>query len=342
MEFFMELSDIVFGQTTITEPVLQELLLSPELNRLKHISSAGYYPAVPGFRHEQVNRFVHSVGVFMLLRRFGAPLEEQIAGLLHDVSHSAFSHTIDYIKKDAENQKVQGEQDKVHESFVKNSSLAPILQKHGFDVDYILDDSHFPLKENELPDICADRLDYTLRQALVFQCLKQEQIEHIITSLTVYDSSFVFSSPEAALHYANAFVWLNENCWSGLASAVMFSVSAQLFRRAIEQGFVNFSDFYKHDDDYVINQIKEHLRQDSKLQYYYSLLQMEPERFANYANDDIEPVFIKNRIVDPLVCIRNGCVRLSDLSKSYKDKITRQPKFKEYRIAPKISAAQAV
>ena len=99
----MELSDIVFGRTTITEPVLQELLLSPELNRLKHISSAGYYPAVPEFHHEQVNRFVHSVGVFMLLRRFGAPLEEQIAGLLHDVSHSAFSHTVDYIKKDTEN-----------------------------------------------------------------------------------------------------------------------------------------------------------------------------------------------------------------------------------------------
>ena len=338
----MKLSDIVFGETEVTEPVLLQLLSAPELTRLKHISSAGYYPAVAGFHHEQNSRWAHSVGVFMLLRRAGATLEEQIAGLLHDVSHSAFSHTIDYISKDNKSQKLQNGQDKIHNSFVKSSSLAAILQHHGFDVDYILDDSRFPLKENNLPDICADRLDYALRQAYIFRQLDLEQIRHIVSSLKIYDGSFVFASPEAALHYANAFSWLNENCWSGLASAVMFSVSAQMFRRAIEQGCVSMSDFYEFDDDYIIAKIEAALPKDSKLHYYYSLLQREPERFANYANEDIEPVFLKNRIVNPQVCIRNGCVRLSELSRTYKEKINNLPPFKEYRIAPKISAAQAV
>ena len=338
----MKLSDIIFGETEVTEPVLLQLLSAPELTRLKHISSAGYYPAVAGFCHEQNCRWAHSLGVFMLLRRVGATLEEQIAGLLHDVSHSAFSHTIDYISKNNKNQKMQEGQDKIHNSFVKNSSLAAILQYHGFNVDYILDDSHFPLKENSLPDICADRLDYALRQAYIFQLLDLEQILHVVNSLKINDGSFVFGSPEAALHYANAFFWLNENCWSGLASAVMFSVSAQMFRRAIEQGYISTSDFYDFDDDYIISKIKAVLPKDGKLQYYYSLLQREPERFANYGNEDIEPVYLKNRIVDPLVSIRNGCVHLSDLSRTYKEKISGQPKFKEYRIAPKLSAAQAI
>ncbi len=338
----MKLSDIVFGETEVTEPVLLQLLSAPELIRLKHISSAGYYPAVAGFRHDQNSRWVHSVGVFMLLRRFGASLEEQIAGLLHDVSHSAFSHTIDYISKDGTNQKRQDGQDKIHNSFVKNSSLAVILQHHGFDVDYILDDSRFPLKENSLPDICADRLDYALRQAYIFRRLDLEQIRHVVSSLKIKDGSFVFGSPEAALHYANAFLWLNENCWSGLASAVMFSVSAQMFRRAMEQGYISASDFYDFDDDYIISKIEAVLPKDGKLQYCYSLLQRGPERFANYGNEDIEPVYLKNRIVDPLVDIRNGCVRLSELSRTYKEKIANLPSFKEYRIAPKFSAAQAV
>lgn len=39
----------------------------------------------------------HSMGVFVILRARGAPLEEQIAGLLHDVSHTAFSHVGDWV-----------------------------------------------------------------------------------------------------------------------------------------------------------------------------------------------------------------------------------------------------
>ncbi len=33
----------------------------------------------------------------MLVNRLGGSLEEQIAALLHDVSHTAFSHVIDYV-----------------------------------------------------------------------------------------------------------------------------------------------------------------------------------------------------------------------------------------------------
>jgi HD superfamily phosphohydrolase len=33
----------------------------------------------------------------LLVRRLGASLEEQIAALLHDVSHTAFSHVIDSV-----------------------------------------------------------------------------------------------------------------------------------------------------------------------------------------------------------------------------------------------------
>lgn len=42
-------------------------------------------------------RYDHSVGVMLLIRMLGGTLEEQIAGLLHDVSHTAFSHVADYV-----------------------------------------------------------------------------------------------------------------------------------------------------------------------------------------------------------------------------------------------------
>ena len=94
----MIINDILYGQAEIDQPVLIELLKAPELQRLQQVGMGGYYPGSPyASGHRDYTRHRHSVGVMLLLRRFNAPLEEQIAGLIHDVSHSAFSHTIDYI-----------------------------------------------------------------------------------------------------------------------------------------------------------------------------------------------------------------------------------------------------
>ncbi len=109
----MDYKDRVYGRTEIFEPIILELLASPALQRLKGVDQFGYLPGyaiVPagGFPGGPVSRFEHSVGVYLLLRKYGAPLEEQIAGLLHDVSHAVFSHSIDYALHDDEKRRKTG------------------------------------------------------------------------------------------------------------------------------------------------------------------------------------------------------------------------------------------
>ena len=133
-------------------------------------------------------------------------MPEQIAGLIHDVSHSAFSHTIDYIRKDAEGEKTHDGQDKIHDGFVRASGLKTILERHGFNPDDILDDRNFPLKENELPDICADRLDYAVRQGYYdYHYLSFDEVQKIWNGLAVCNGSFVFADLKAAGLYAHTF-----------------------------------------------------------------------------------------------------------------------------------------
>ncbi len=338
----MIINDIIFGKTEVSEPVLIELLNAPEFVRLGNVSLAGYYPADVSFKHPEINRKVHSQGVFVLLRRFGASLNEQIAGLLHDVSHSAFSHTIDYIKNDLENQKVQGEQDRIHNQFVKNSSLAQILQKYGYDVDYILDDSNFPLKENELPDICADRLDYALRQAYIFGMLNLEQIHEVVDGLDVHNGSFVFKNQNSAHLYADTFCRLNDACWSGITSAIMYAFSAKMFRRAIECGVVELADFYKFDDNYIMAKINDSLAQDEVLNHYHAILELSPDNFVCTDNAQIEPVFLKSRVVNPPVLVGDELVRVADLVPKYREQIRNKPKFREYRLELKSTIAKVV
>lgn len=90
------IDDCVYGSCKITEPVLIELLQSPVILRLKGINQLGIPP-----EYDPTNvffsRYDHSVGVLVLLKKLGASLEEQVAGLLHDSSHTALSHQIDWV-----------------------------------------------------------------------------------------------------------------------------------------------------------------------------------------------------------------------------------------------------
>lgn len=94
----MRYDDAIYGRNEITEPVLLDLMKSDAMQRLKGISQHGV-TALLGIT-PPFSRFDHSVGVMLLVRRLGASLEEQVAALLHDVSHTAFSHVIDFVFND--------------------------------------------------------------------------------------------------------------------------------------------------------------------------------------------------------------------------------------------------
>src|SRR3989339_677686 len=134
----MKYLDKVYGESEINEPVILELIDSGAFQRLKGISQAGYFTPFSPAGRATVTRFEHSLGVFLLLKKYGARIEEQIAGLIHDVSHSVFSHCIDYVLAGASG-KEQDHQDNIFANFVKNSDILPILEKYNFDLDYILD-----------------------------------------------------------------------------------------------------------------------------------------------------------------------------------------------------------
>ena len=169
--------DIIHGEVEISEPVILELIDSPSIQRLKGIDQAGY--SEPYFPNTKHNRFEHSMGDYLLLRKYGAPIEEQINGLIHDVSHSAFSHCIDYVLASG-SQKNHDLQDNIFVDFVLKTEIPSILRKYDFDIDYILDEKNFPLQERDLPDLCADRIDYSLRTAIVFKESEQEEVRNIL------------------------------------------------------------------------------------------------------------------------------------------------------------------
>ncbi len=94
----MKISDPVYGVMEFTDSAVKEIIGLPHFQRLKRIGAGGLLGELK--EKGRYTRYEHSIGTMMLLQRLGARREEQIAGLLHDVSHTAFSHTIDYVLGD--------------------------------------------------------------------------------------------------------------------------------------------------------------------------------------------------------------------------------------------------
>lgn len=321
----MKYIDRVYGEFEITEPVILELISSPTLQRLKDIDQAGYIePYFPGTYY---SRFDHSVGVYLLLKKYGAPIEEQIAGLIHDVSHSVFSHCIDYALTTG-SQKEHNHQDTIFDSYVCKTEIPKILKKFGLSAEYILDDKNFPLKETTLPDLCADRIDYSLRTAVVSGELSERDKDYLLEHLSVENTKWVFRDLKSAKKYAELFFKLNTVHYAGFASAIMLKTVGDCVEYALQERYISENDLYTTDTR-VIEKIKSFLNKDEKLQLFWERMNNKI-KVQNNPNDYTVEVFVKSRAVDPLFIDIRTAKRVSEVELPWSEVVKEELKPKRY------------
>ncbi|MFQ6087873.1 MAG: HD domain-containing protein [Candidatus Methanofastidiosia archaeon] len=138
------IQDTVHGAIKL-KGLFMDLISTPELQRLHGIKQLGFcYLAFPGANH---TRFEHSLGVGHLALRIAEELELSkdekrlliAAGVLHDVGHPPYSHTLEYLlhqllgvdHMELTKKIVEGEYS-ITDS--ERSSIPEILERHGLDV----------------------------------------------------------------------------------------------------------------------------------------------------------------------------------------------------------------
>ncbi len=323
----MTYKDRVYGESEIDNPLILELIQAPSIQRLKGIDQRGYFE--PYFPGTDFSRFEHSLGVYLLLKKYKTSFEEQVAGLIHDVSHSAFSHCIDYVLETG-SEKEQSHQDSIFKDFVRKTEIPLILQKHGVDVDYILNETNFPLKEKDLPDICADRIDYSLRTAIVFQEISEKDVNSILDTLSTKNNYWIFNDLESAKNFAQLFFRLNSLYYAGLVTAIMFATVKDYLRYALKNNYVNKDDLYTTDKE-VLEKVGKYLERDKELKFLFDKMNNRVEIENNPKDFDIN-ILVKSRAIDPL-CKYNGEIKkISEIDKSWGEIVKKESKPKEYFI----------
>lgn len=321
----MILTDKIYGTFTLKDVLVEELTNSPSFQRLKGVYQNSLPPRYLGTTLREftkaVTRFDHCIGVFLLLRKLGATYEEQIAGLLHDVSHMAFSHAYDWIMEDYQKSDDHVySQDARHVDFVKSTDLYEILKKHNLDADKIIHHTDFKLLDSDVPELCADRIDYFLRE------FDKSEASQFISSLTVYKNQIIFREGRLALEFAKSFLARNRENWASYESASRFHILARTMRYAMKKGYVVSSDFV-NTDDFVLSKIES--VDDEFIKSNLAILSM-----------DTIPVLgkmavarTKFRYVDPLFWRDGRIVRLSADNIDFAKMVDEQRKIYEVPIS---------
>jgi HD superfamily phosphohydrolase len=244
--------DELYGDHTISEPILVELLRSATLLRLTGICQYGV-TALLGFT-PRVTRFEHSVGAFLLVRKVGASLEEQIAALLHDISHTVLSHVVDWALSNPPGESVSSFHEVHKERYIKTTPLPEILTKHGFGDLQALNEDLYPLVEMPSPHLCADRLDYALRDAAAFGKLALKDVQQIFASLRAFPDassprrSLVLEDEKLALTLARAYLAMDRDVWSNRAHIDLYKRTSQLIGDIVRRGAVKEEVLWKLSD----------------------------------------------------------------------------------------------
>ncbi|OUJ70377.1 HD domain-containing protein [Hymenobacter crusticola] len=187
----MHYKDTLYGSLELPAAVTN-LLHTVPIQRLRGIHQGGAIVlANPAISH---TRFDHSVGVMLLIRHLGGSLREQLAGLLHDVSHTAFSHLIDYVLDMA------GEDyhEQRYEAVLTHPEIRVALARHHFHYLDFLDLDQYALLEQPLPNLAADRIDYTLRDLRQLGVLSADDSTWFLQGLRVHEGRIVVNSVEHA------------------------------------------------------------------------------------------------------------------------------------------------
>ncbi len=291
----MHYQDNIYGANEISG-IFEELINTRVFQRLKRIHQGG--PIFLVNAQMKNTRYDHSMGVMLLIRRLGGSREAQIAGLLHDVSHTAFSHLIDYL--------LEIEEEDYHEQryaeVMADPELLSILNQYGYHSEEFLDLEQYRILEYPLPALSADRIDYTLRDLFQLGVLNRSEIDWFLEGLTTFEERIVVKSKAHGLWFQSKYEYLIQDYFKGKENRDANRMMKKIAKESLEQGIIEVADFHQ-DDFHVIDKIQKGMS-------------IELEKWINeMIRMDVpaESVKNKNRYIDPEVLIGGQISKLSQI-----------------------------
>lgn len=230
--------------------LLRHLAATAPMARLRQVgmNCGCEYTDFPRFRGlSPYSRFQHSVGVGLIVWHFTRNEAQAAAGLLHDVSTPVFAHVVDFLNGDHLTQ--TSTEDGTAALIAGSPEIRRVLVAHGLTPDLVSDYHRYPIADNDSPRLSADRLEYTLGNAVNYGFITIAQARTFYRDLIVVLNED--DMPELAFrtkNTASAFTAAALRCARVyVADEDRFAMEAlaDLLRQALDRGVLDRTDLMR-------------------------------------------------------------------------------------------------
>lgn len=126
----------------------------------------------------------HSVAVALIVWHFTHDKKQTLSGLFHDIATPAFKHCVDFLNGDYMTQ--ESTEDLTTEIIKNSKEITTLLKRDKINIEEVDNYHLYPIADNDTPKLSADRLEYSLSNALfTYKLLDFESIKEIYDDIEI-------------------------------------------------------------------------------------------------------------------------------------------------------------
>lgn len=129
----------------------------------------------------------HSVAVSLIIWHFTHDKKETLSGLFHDIATPVFKHCVDFLNGDY---MLQESTEDLTTEIIKNSKeISTLLERDNIRISEVDNYHLYPIADNDTPKLSADRLEYSLSNALfTYKLLDLASIKEIYDDIEIQNN----------------------------------------------------------------------------------------------------------------------------------------------------------
>ena len=254
----------------------------------------------------------HSVAVALIVWHFTHDKKQTLSGLFHDIATPAFKHCVDFLNGDYMTQ--ESTEDLTSKIISNSKEIMDLLKRDNIKLEEVEDYHIYPVADNDTPKLSADRLEYSLSNALLTYKLSDiDEINKIYNDVILDKDEdgtleLSFKSKETALEFVKITSKLSI-IYREDRTRYSMQLIADIIKKLNEDGLITKEDLYNKKESEIIEIIE-----NSKYKKIFNIWKNAKEKPKNV-------YFVhhgaKIRYIDPLVNKR----RISSIIKEAKKEI---------------------
>ncbi len=126
----------------------------------------------------------HSVAVALIVWHFTHDKKQTLSGLFHDIATPVFKHCVDFLNGDYMTQ--ESTEDLTTNKIKNSKEISALLERDKINVAEVDNYHLYPIADNDTPKLSADRLEYSLSNALfTYRILNHDSIKEIYDDIEI-------------------------------------------------------------------------------------------------------------------------------------------------------------